>query len=57
MQINGKLRGKIRVPADADKSAMEAAAREDTRIAGLLTGKQVVKTIAVPGRLVNFVAK
>ena len=45
------------MPADADAKALEAAARADTRIAELLAGKQIVKAIVVPGRLVNFVIK
>jgi len=57
VQINGKLRSRIQVPADADQTAMETAAREDPRIAELLAGKTIVKTIVVPGRLVNFVVK
>jgi leucyl-tRNA synthetase len=57
VQINGKLRGKITIAADADAQSLEQAARADTRIAEQLAGKQVVKTIAVPGRMVNFVVK
>jgi leucyl-tRNA synthetase len=57
VQINGKLRSKLAVPADANGASLEAAARADTRIAELLAGKQVVKAIVVPGRLVNFVIK
>ena len=57
VQINGKLRGRIQVPADADKAALEAAARADAKIAELLAGKTVVKAIVVPGRMVNFVVK
>jgi leucyl-tRNA synthetase len=57
VQINGKLRGRITVPAGADNAAMEAAARADEKIAELLAGKTVVKTIIVPGKMVNFVVK
>jgi leucyl-tRNA synthetase len=57
VQINGKLRGKITVAAEADASTLESAARAEPRIAELLAGKQIVKVIAVPGRLVNFVVK
>ena len=57
VQINGKLRGRIQVAADADNSALEAAARSDPRIAELLAGKTLLKTIVVPGRMVNFVVK
>ena len=57
VQINGKLRGRIVVAAGADRAAMEAAARADEKIAELLAGKTVVKTIVVPGKMVNFVVK
>jgi leucyl-tRNA synthetase len=57
VQINGKLRGRIVIPADADPAAMEAAARADEPIAKLLAGKMIVKTIIVPGKMVNFVVK
>jgi leucyl-tRNA synthetase len=56
VQINGKVRGRITVPADAGADALEAAARADERVAGLLVGKTVRKVVTVPGRLVNFVA-
>ena len=56
-QINGKVRTKIKVPADADKTTLEKAARDDSRIAELLEGKEIVKTVIVPGRLINFVTK
>ena len=57
VQVNGKLRGKVRVPANADASAMEAAGRADTSVSPFLDGKTVVKVVAVPGRLLNFVVK
>lgn len=57
VQINGKLRGRVRVAADADAKALEAAAREDAAVAPNLEGKTVVKVVAVPGRMVNFVVK
>jgi leucyl-tRNA synthetase len=57
VQINGKVKAKIRVPADADQAKIEEVARADGKVAGLLSGKQIVKTIVVPGRLVNFVVK
>ena len=56
VQVNGKLRARIVVPADADGPRIEAAAREDSRIAALLEGKTIRKAIVVPGKLVNFVA-
>jgi leucyl-tRNA synthetase len=57
VQINGKVRSKVTVSADADAAAIEAAARADARIAELLAGKQIMKVIAVPGKLINFVIK
>jgi leucyl-tRNA synthetase len=57
VQINGKLRSKIAVPAEADEKTIESAAKADARIAELLAGKQIIKTVIVPGRLVNFVVK
>ena len=55
VQVNGKLRGRVVVPADADGAAIEAAAGEDERIAALLEGKTIRKVVVVPGKLVNFV--
>jgi leucyl-tRNA synthetase len=57
VQILGKLRGKIVVPADATAETLEAAARAEPRVAELLAGKQIVKTVVVPGRMVNFVIR
>ena len=55
VQIQGKLRGRVVVPAGADAEAVKAAAAADPKIAELLAGKRIVKVVAVPGRLVNFV--
>ncbi|SHG50129.1 leucyl-tRNA synthetase [Jatrophihabitans endophyticus] len=55
VQIKGKVRAVVAVPADADADAMEAAARADGKIAAELEGREVRRVIAVPGRLVNFV--
>jgi len=57
VQINGKLRSTIKVPAGSAGDAMEAAAKADPRIAELLADKTIVKAIVVPGRMVNFVVK
>ncbi len=56
VQILGKVKAKIMVPADADQKALEQAALADERIQQLLSGKSVRKVIVVPGRLVNIVA-
>jgi leucyl-tRNA synthetase len=55
VQVNGKLRAVIHLPADADEAAMEAAARADEKVAGALDGRETRRVVAVPGRLVNFV--
>ena len=57
LQVNGKLRSKVTVPRDLPADKLEAAARADTKIAENLAGKTVVRTIVVPGKLVNFVVK
>jgi leucyl-tRNA synthetase len=57
VQVNGKLRGRVMVPANITKDDLEKAAREDAKVAELLADKTVVKVIAVPGRMVNFVVK
>ena len=55
LQVNGKLRGKLSVPANADKNAIEAAARASAEVARHANGATVKKVIVVPGRLVNVV--
>ncbi len=57
VQIMGKVRGKITVPADADETAVMEIAKADERIAAMLEGKQIIKTIYVKGKLLNIVAK
>ena len=57
VQITGKVRARINIPADATQEQAIEAAKADPTIAGLLEGKNVVKEIYVPGRLVNIVAK
>lgn len=57
VQILGKLRSKVLVPAGSDQETLVAAAKADPRIIELLTGKEIVKTIVVPGKLINFVVK
>jgi len=55
VQVNGKVRGRITVPADADKSAVEQLARADEKVLAFLAGAEPKKVIVVPGRLVNLV--
>ena len=57
VQINGKVKARIDVATDASKDDLEAAALADERVAGLIAGKNVVKVIAIPGRMVNLVVK
>ncbi|MDE0736808.1 MAG: leucine--tRNA ligase, partial [Pirellulaceae bacterium] len=57
VQIQGKVRTKLAVPADTDQATLEEIARNDAKVLELLAGKEVVKVIIVPGRLVNFVVK
>ena len=57
VQINGKLRGRIRVPTDADAASVLEAAKADEAVGAALAGKTVVKEIVVPNKIVNIVAK
>ena len=57
VQINGKLRGRVKVPAGADLETTQRAAEQDETIAARLEGKTIVKKIVVPGRMVNFVVR
>jgi len=55
LQISGKMRGAVKVPAGADKAAIEAAALASAEFAKFSEGKPAKKVIVVPGRLVNVV--
>jgi leucyl-tRNA synthetase len=55
VQINGKLRGKVTVPAEIDKAALEKKVLADEKIQALVAGKTIRKVIVVPGKLVNIV--
>ena len=57
VQINGKVKARVMVPADADQDTVVGVAKADERIAELTAGKNVVKEIYVPGRMVNLVVK
>ena len=56
IQIKGKVKSRIMIPADADATAMEAAALADPKIVELLGDAEIRKVIAIPGKLVNIVA-
>ena len=57
VQVNGRVRGRVTVPAGADRATAEAAARADENVAAHLDGQTVVKTVVVPDKLVNFVVR
>lgn len=57
VQVNGKLRGKIEVAADAQKDVILATAKANEQVLKFIDGKDIVKEILVPGRLVNIVVK
>ena len=57
LQVNGKVRGKISVAADAVKELIEQTALADANVQRFTKNKNVVKVIVVPGRLVNVVVK
>lgn len=57
VQVLGKLRGRVTIPADATPAQMEEAAKANADVAKFLEGKTIVKVIAVPKRMVNFVVR
>jgi leucyl-tRNA synthetase len=57
VQFGKKVRARIQVPADCSREQLEEAARSDPDVAALLDGKEIIKVIVVPGRLVNFTVK
>jgi leucyl-tRNA synthetase len=57
IQINGKVRSRIIVPADEEVEQIKAMARADEKIAGMIAGKDVLKEVYVPKKLVNIVVK
>ena len=57
VQVNGKLRSRIIVPADVAEEALRAAALADEKVRSFLDGREVVKVVIVPRRLVNVVVK
>lgn len=57
VQINGKIKDKLMIPAGLDKDGTQEAAMNTEKIKELIEGKNVVKVIAVPGKLVNIVVK
>jgi len=57
VQVNGKLRGRVEVPADADRNEVENKALADENVKRFVEGNVIVKVIVVPGKLVNIVVK
>ncbi|MBC7930484.1 MAG: class I tRNA ligase family protein, partial [Rubrivivax sp.] len=57
VQVNGKLRGRVSISANATEDETRAAALADEKVRVWTDGKQIVKTVVVPGRLVNIVVK
>ncbi|MEL3962052.1 leucine--tRNA ligase [Lysinibacillus endophyticus] len=57
VQVNGKLRSKVKIAKDASKEQLEQIAQQDEKVKEFIEGKQIVKIIAVPGKLVNIVVK
>jgi leucyl-tRNA synthetase len=57
VQINGKLRGKAELSPEASEAEVMQVVREDSKIQQYLEGKQIAKTIFVPGKLLNLVVK
>jgi leucyl-tRNA synthetase len=55
LQVNGKLRGSIKVPADASRAAIESLAAASEEVARFSEGRPIKKIVVVPGRLVNVV--
>lgn len=57
VQVNGKIKTRLTIPVDTDKNEVLSLAKSDEKVAPLLDGKNIIKEIYVPGKLVNIVAK
>ena len=57
VQVMGKVRGHITVPADADRAAIEAAALADARVQVHVSGRTIAKVVIAPGKMVNIVTR
>ena len=57
VQVGGKLKGTVTVPVDSDQETILAAVTQEPKIAKLMEGKEIVKTIHVPNKLVNLILK
>ena len=56
-QVNGKLRGQGQFPKDIDKDFVISSAKADAKVQSFLEGKEIIKEIYVPGKLVNLAVK
>jgi leucyl-tRNA synthetase len=57
VQVNGKVRGTVEIAVDEDKDSALSKAKELEAVARLMEGKQIVKEIYVPGKIINIVVK
>ena len=57
VQVNGKIKCRLQVPADAGKEQLLELAKAEEKVAQAMEGKTIVKEIAVPKKLVNIVVK
>jgi len=57
VQVNGKLRGKIKVSANSEKDEILAIARAEDNVSKFLQDKEILKEIFIPNKLINFVVK
>ena len=57
VQVNGKVRGKVTVPATSSEEEIKAAAKADPNVAKFLDGKEILKEIYIPLKMLNFVVK
>ena len=57
MQVNGKLRARFHAPFGTPKEELDARAQADDKVKPLLEGKQIVKIVTVPDKLVNIVVR
>ncbi|WP_443686644.1 hypothetical protein, partial [Phascolarctobacterium faecium] len=57
LQVNGKVKGRLVVPAEAGREELEKLALADEHIAAMVDVGKIVKIVCVPGRLVNIVAR
>jgi leucyl-tRNA synthetase len=55
IQVDGRLRGKVKVPLNATEQAVESEALSDPKVKGFIQGREIRRVVHVPGRLVNIV--